>query len=228
MTTAALTPVLFVLRCHLQRTLDIRLHVSAYLERTFYNLTTVALHDWKTYGVMASLAADKYGLSLTDNHLPMGSLNQGLDVLQIMRNIHIFVARYNYNLNQQFFIEKRSDKGAKHLNSVSIRSISASIRQHGTGMMNTTVNAVYQFIGRKFHFFREFLFDENIKSSLALQARDFEGKRMSKDNKFPYEVALQFTKDVRRYGVTGVLPGWGMMPAARFVSWWSSPCASLI
>ncbi len=42
-------------------------------------------------------------------------------MLQIMRNIHIFVAKYNYNLNQQFFVEKRSDKGAKHLNSVSIR-----------------------------------------------------------------------------------------------------------
>jgi hypothetical protein len=26
---------------------------------------------------------------------------QGLDVLEIMRNIHIFVAHYNYNLNTQ-------------------------------------------------------------------------------------------------------------------------------
>ena len=53
---------------------------------------------------MASMAADKYGLLLIDNHLPMGCLDQGLDVLQIMRNIHIFVSRYTYNLNQQFFI----------------------------------------------------------------------------------------------------------------------------
>ena len=53
---------------------------------------------------MAAVAFDKYGLTLTDNHLPMGCLDQGLDILQIMRNIDIFVRRYNYNLNQQFFV----------------------------------------------------------------------------------------------------------------------------
>ena len=90
--------------------LDLRDRVTHYLESTFYNLTTVALHDWKTYffrtivstlrtfgvryGEMRQLANDKYGLQLAENHLPMGSLDQGLDILQIMRNIHIFVARY--------------------------------------------------------------------------------------------------------------------------------------
>ena len=29
------------------------------------------------------------------------SVSQGLDVLEIMRNIHVFVARYCYNLNNQ-------------------------------------------------------------------------------------------------------------------------------
>lgn len=29
------------------------------------------------------------------------SLSQGLDVLEIMRNIHVFVSRYLYNLNNQ-------------------------------------------------------------------------------------------------------------------------------
>lgn len=29
------------------------------------------------------------------------SLHQGLDVLEIMRNIHVFVSRYLYNLNNQ-------------------------------------------------------------------------------------------------------------------------------
>jgi hypothetical protein len=50
---------------------------------------------------------------------------QGLDVLQIMRNIHVFVARYNYNLNQQLFVEKKAVKGAKALNTVSIRWVAA-------------------------------------------------------------------------------------------------------
>jgi hypothetical protein len=50
---------------------------------------------------MRLLAADKLGLALMDNFLPMGSLDQGLDVLQIMRNIHVFVARFAYNMNMQ-------------------------------------------------------------------------------------------------------------------------------
>jgi WASH complex subunit 7 len=73
--------------------INIHGEVCHYLDRTFYNLTTVALHDWRTYSDMRSLAREKYGVELLDNYLPMGSLDQGLDVLQIMRNIHVFVGR---------------------------------------------------------------------------------------------------------------------------------------
>lgn len=100
-------------------------------------------------------ANEKYDLSLAENHLPMGSLDQGLDILQIMRNVHIFVSRYNYNLNQQTFLERRSDKGSKHLNSINIHSIAASIRTHGMGIMNTTVNYTYQFLAKKFDIFSQ-------------------------------------------------------------------------
>lgn len=31
----------------------------------------------------------------------VSAIPQGLDVLEIMRNIHVFVARYCYNLNNQ-------------------------------------------------------------------------------------------------------------------------------
>ena len=57
--------------------------VTHYLETVFYNLTTVALHDWMTYAEMRSLAREKYGLEMAENHLPMGGLDQGLDVLQV-------------------------------------------------------------------------------------------------------------------------------------------------
>lgn len=184
--------------------LDLRQHVTHYLESTFYNLTTVALHDWKTYGEMRNLANDKYGLSLSDNHLPMGSLDQGLDVLQIMRNIQIFVARYNYNLNQQFFLERRSDKGSRHLNSINIHSIASSIRTHGMGIMNTTVNFTYQFLTKKFDIFSQFLFDEYIKSYLQREKRWYKKHRDDKevDNKYPFDRAFQFNKDIRKLGVS--------------------------
>ena len=34
---------------------------------------------------------------------------QGVDALEIMRNIHVFVTRYNYNLNNQIFVERNSN-----------------------------------------------------------------------------------------------------------------------
>uniref|UniRef100_A0A8C3LKV3 WASH complex subunit 4 n=1 Tax=Chrysolophus pictus TaxID=9089 RepID=A0A8C3LKV3_CHRPC len=83
------------------RFIDIKAHVTHYLDKTFYNLTTVALHDWATYSEMRNLATQRYGLSMTEAHLPSQTLEQGLDVLEIMRNIHVFVSRYLYNLNNQ-------------------------------------------------------------------------------------------------------------------------------
>lgn len=118
-------------------TIDIKTQVTHYLDTTFYNLTTVALHDWKSYGQMRNLAHSKYGLSMQDVFLPSQTLEQGLDVLEIMRNIHVFVAKYLYNLNNQIFVEKSSNN--KFLNTINIRHVANSIRTHGTGIMNTTV-----------------------------------------------------------------------------------------
>lgn len=42
----------------------------------FYNLTTVVLHDWQTYGEMRQLATLKYGLVTVQDHLPMQTLEQ--------------------------------------------------------------------------------------------------------------------------------------------------------
>lgn len=150
---------------------------------------------------MSALAAERYGLNLTDNSLPMGCLDQGLDVLQIMRNIHIFSARYAYNLNQQFFIEKKSVKGAKHLNSVNIQSISSSIRQHGSGMINTTVNFAYQFLSQKFSVFSQFLFDDYIKSYLARERKYFRASRKDLDNRYPYDHASALQVDIKKLGL---------------------------
>ena len=53
---------------------------------------------------MRNLAHEKFGLQLAEVHLPGNShYSEGLDVLEIMRNIHIFVAKFNYNLNTQVF-----------------------------------------------------------------------------------------------------------------------------
>lgn len=121
----------------IDRYLSIRDHVNTYLSQMFYNLTTVSMHDWRTYGQMRFLAKQKFRLDTVEDHLPTQTLEQGLDVLEIMRNIHLFVTSYLYNLNNQIFIEKTSNN--KHLNTINIRHIANSLRTHGIGIINTTV-----------------------------------------------------------------------------------------
>ena len=51
-------------------------YVEQYLERTFYALTVVAPHDWRTYEEMRNLAASKYNLFTVPSHLPSHTLDQ--------------------------------------------------------------------------------------------------------------------------------------------------------
>ncbi len=184
------------------KSINIKEEVCAYLEKEFYELTVIALHDYKTYSEMRNLAKSNFNLDIGDSFLPMGTLDQGLDVLQIMRNIHIFVTRYNYNMNGQFFLERKPTRGAKHLNTINTQSISNSIRTHGLGMMNTTVNFSYQFLQNKFQIFTQFLFDEYIKGYLARERRWYRKNKADNNYRYPYDRAMAFTKEIRELGVT--------------------------
>ena len=187
------------------RILDVRIdigrRVGAYLEKVFYDLTVVALHDWATYAEMRVLAKQSYGLDIRDNHLPMGSLDVGLDVLRIMQNIDVFVSRFSYNLNQQNFVERRPDRGSKNVRAINIHSIASSLRQHGLGVLNTTVNYTYQFLAQKFHVFSQFLYDDYIRSHLSKERRWFRKNRDACNSMYPYEKAADFVRDIRKLGV---------------------------
>ncbi|EAL65754.1 hypothetical protein DDB_G0283355 [Dictyostelium discoideum AX4] len=182
------------------RTIDIKSRISHYLDQTFYNLNTVALFDWKTYSEMRNMAFYKYGLQLLEVHLPGSTLEQGLDVLEIMRNIHIFVSRYNYNLNNQIFIQRSSN--SKTLNTINITHISNSIRTHGSGIMNTTINFAYRFLVQKFSIFSEFLFDDQIKSKLYKNIKYFRENKEQLNNMYPSELVTELERDIRQLGVS--------------------------
>ncbi|XP_072939264.1 WASH complex subunit 4 [Epargyreus clarus] len=173
--------------------------VEHYLSKTYYNLTTVVLSDWKTYGEMRQMAKLKFNLSTIQDNLPTQTLEQGLDVLEIMRNIHVFVAKYQYNLNNQIFIEKSSNN--KHLNTINIRHIANSIRTHGTGVMNTTVNFTYQFLKNKFYTFSQFMYDEQIKSRLIKDMRNFKENASLLGNMYSYKNAEKFNKGIKVLGL---------------------------
>ena len=61
-------------------------YVEAYLEKTFYNLTTLALHNWRTYGEMRALAKHKFQTETGDDLLPPQTLEQVK--FTIIENIH--------------------------------------------------------------------------------------------------------------------------------------------
>ncbi|KAA0153145.1 hypothetical protein FNF29_03333 [Cafeteria roenbergensis] len=196
-----LPPLRFV-----QAEVSIKAEVEAYLESSFFDQTAIALHDWRTYGEMAALACTKFGLSIADHKLPMGSaetVTSGLDVLQIMRSIHIFCRRFTYNLHEQAFIERRAEAGAKHLNAVTVDSIRGSVMQHGTGMLNTTVNFAFQFLSRRcFPKIIAFLSDEHVNAILSKRRRAFQRDSKSLDGRFPYESAKEMQSEFGKFGVT--------------------------
>ncbi|XP_027195780.2 strumpellin and WASH-interacting protein [Dermatophagoides pteronyssinus] len=183
-----------------------------FLNELAYNMTTIALHDWKTYESMLGFAHSKFGLEFASLQLPTQTLEQGLDVLEITRNIHIFVAAYMYNLNNQFFVERNSSN--KHLNVLTIRHIANSVQTHGFGILNSTVNFVYQFLRKKLQILSEFLCEEHIKSRLIKDIRHFRelmmaneemnrvGNHSNKLIKFPFERADKFVKGIRKLGIT--------------------------
>ena len=74
----------------------------------------------------------------------------------------------------QIFVELASNN--KHLNTINIRHIANSIRTHGSGIMNTTVNFTYQFLRKKFFIFSQFLYDEHIKARLIKVRDDVAGR----------------------------------------------------
>lgn len=157
------------------------------------------MHDWKTYGEMRRMAELQYGLRTVPDSLPMQTLEQGLDVLEIMRNIQVFVAKYLYNLNNQIFVEEWSNN--KHLNTINISHVANSIRTHGIGIMNTTVNFTYQFLRSKFFVFSQFMFDEQIKSRLLKDLRFFSEHRTELNQMYPYERAEKFNVGIRKLGL---------------------------
>ena len=167
-------------------------------------------------GVVAALlqASHRYGLNLVDGGLPAGSLAQGLDVIDVMRNVHLLatqclgeiqrnpktnlalkhpllrhnwsqtwkklkvfrillgletfhvgdyiymlllsltlcqwcqcLVRYCYSLHQQFFTQ--AAHGDAKIRTITVEHLTASIRVHGYGVINTAVNYSVGFLKKK-------------------------------------------------------------------------------
>lgn len=72
--------------CHMQ--LHVRKEVENFLERSFYDLSTLNLKDCNTYNKMRIIATERYGLHLTDPSLPDGCLDIDLDFMDIVKDLN--------------------------------------------------------------------------------------------------------------------------------------------
>ncbi|XP_050426323.1 WASH complex subunit 4 [Adelges cooleyi] len=176
--------------------IDTKCRVENYLSETFYDLTTVALHDWHNNGVMRTLAKYKVNLETVEDKLPSKTLEQGLDVLEIMRNLNEFVSTFSYNLSNQIFIENHST--SKHLNTINIRHMSNSIRIHGTGILSTAVNKTYRLLHGKLNLLSQYLYDERIKSKLKKEIMLLLETQKTNDMKYPFERAEKLNSSMKK------------------------------
>ncbi|XP_058811201.1 WASH complex subunit 4 [Topomyia yanbarensis] len=174
-------------------------HVKRYLSNTYYTLASISQHDWKIYKEMRC-QADSYHIGTIEDQLPKQTLEQGLDVLEIMHNIEYFVSHYVYNLNFQIFIEQTS--GNHFLNTVSISHIANSLRRHGNGIINTTVNYTFQFLRQKFFAFSHFLYDEQIKARLTSDAKYFLENSDALNQTYDFDRAHAFNRKIKNLGLS--------------------------
>ncbi|XP_062536621.1 WASH complex subunit 4 [Armigeres subalbatus] len=178
---------------------SVKEHVERYLSNTYYTLASISQHDWKIYKEMRCHATT-FGIDTIEDQLPKQTLEQGLDVLEIMHNIEHFVSHYVYNMNFQIFIEQSSNNN--FLNTVNIGHIANSLRRHGNGIINTTVNYTFQFLRQKFFAFSHFLYDEQIKARLTSDAKYFLENAEALNQTYDYNRAHAFNRKIKNLGLS--------------------------
>ncbi|OMJ84458.1 hypothetical protein SteCoe_14412 [Stentor coeruleus] len=183
-----------------EKVIDIKRKIEMYLDETFYNMTALNLNDWRTYEEMRSLARQKYKLNLSEVHLPSKHLDQGMDLLDITKKLPNFVNKFKYNLHSQFFIEA-TEGDEKHVALVSYMHITNSLRTHGLGLINTTINTSYRLLAKKFQIFSQFLYDDHVYSQLVKDRKFFVNNREALNQMYSYDRAENFLREVKKLGV---------------------------
>ncbi|CAJ1340644.1 unnamed protein product [Effrenium voratum] len=173
---------------------DLRDQVELRLSRHFYDLAALAPQDAEAYARMREAAAQRYGLHLLDGGLPAGSLAQGLDVIDVMRNVHLLATQYCYCLHQQFFTQAFNQGEAK-VRTITVEHLAASIRVHGYGVINTAVNYSVGFLKKKLEVVAQFLADESVKSRLLTEKQWMEGRQG-----YSWARAVETARFIRRLG----------------------------
>ena len=175
--------------------ISIKRYVEEYLNLTFYKMTTLNLNDWHTYQLMRVLSENKYNLNLHEIFLPSQNLEQGKDILTIIRNLSIFAKNYTHNLHNQTFIQIA--KESSYVNVIGVPQILNSLYTHGTGIINSVINKSYQFLSKLIPKILLLIDDDYIKSTLK-DEENFWNENKTKINYFyPFERAEEVRKRIQ-------------------------------
>ncbi|KAL7072493.1 hypothetical protein ACQ4LE_007943 [Meloidogyne hapla] len=181
------------------RIIDVFDYVTNYLSSTFYNFSVIALHDSEAYNRMRILAKHRYGLNLEDYQLPTRCVDQGLDLITLLREEKMskFLEDYSYDLDEQFFIERSSQ--SKQLAIVRVQQIVNSIKTHGIGILDPLINTSYKYMRSQFQLLSRCLSDEKLKSTLIREICFYRDSIDQLEQMYPMERAEKMTNSLKRY-----------------------------
>ena len=82
---------------------------------------------------------------------------------------------------------------------MSINTIASSFRQHGLGVVSSSVNVCYKLLAKKFQTFTEFMAKDNVKSLLSRELRWFENQKNEGHNtSYPFDRAATFAQEFKK------------------------------
>lgn len=197
--------------------ISLRYYIEHHLNKTCYNLTSIAPQDWFTYDGMLNLAEHRYELKFANSLLPTQSLDYGLDLVDVTCNLALFVSRYGYDLVNQLFIEKCSNRMSTSsasstfsgggmsmlssfapttsnqlLNVLQVKHIEGSLQTHGFGLLDSSVNCTYQVLKRLINLFSRQLTDDKLRAILMREDQRF--KQNSKSGTSNKQCLITFEK----------------------------------
>ncbi|KFB35440.1 AGAP003906-PA-like protein [Anopheles sinensis] len=203
---------------------------TVHLSDVFYTLSTISPSEWRIYREMRTIVDRKYGVRLVDDQLPRTTAEdrrgprghgQDDDILALMEDFETFIGSYGYDLHGQLFIERQlatpaggGPSGGGVVNVVKIEHIANSIKRHGPGIISTVVNYAFQFLRQKLFTFSHFLYDEQIHSRLAADAKKLStegadgagtassGASTVSTPSYTYDRALAFNRRIRNLGLS--------------------------
>ena len=176
------------------KVIDIRRYIEEHLNMNFYKLTTLNLNNAQTYQQMRVLAKHKYGLNLHEVILPNQNLEQGKDILDIIRNLNKFTKSYTHNMHSQIFIEINNE--SSYINIIGVQQIINSLYTHGKGIINSIINKAFGYISKLIRVLLGILLDDYILSLLKDEKIFWDQNKATIKYNYPLERAMSLRQKI--------------------------------